>query len=278
MNPLKKAIEEVKYRIPRQLLEKVFVAPLTNWRATRSNLDDQILSLVVSPRVMVDCNLKGGKEALIPLRGLEFQMPEMGISIVHIPKDRTEGKSINSVLSLVYFDSPGAFGGSFGANTRTLGANYAGGIDSTATMTVALNAMRSQDTIPVVSTSKIKLISENTILVKDQSFIPSNSAVRCILAEDENLSGLNLRSYHAFAKLVEYAVKSYIYNELVISIDESQLLYGQAIGAFKDVFMGYADAEQNYQDYLIETWEKVAFMDDENQHTRYLKLLIGGAK
>jgi len=95
------------------------------------------------------------------------------------------------------------------------------------------------------------------------------------LANDENMSNIQIRSYPDFFKLVEFAVKSYIYNELIIQVDTAELRYGQAVGAFKDVLTSYSDAESNYQDFLSNTWRKVAFMNDATQMQRLLKLMIG---
>jgi hypothetical protein len=132
------------------------------------------------------------------------------------------------------------------------------------------------DKIPHTSTSRVQLIAENTILIRDGTAIPQNSFLRCVLANDDNLSNIQLRSYRHFSNLVELAIKSYIYNELVVQIDVGEIRYGQVLGVFKEIVTSYADAEVNYRDYLTETWEKVAFMNDDESHLRYLKLLIGG--
>lgn len=282
MNPIKKALDEVKYRIPRQLLERVFIDGSAAWRAgPKATLDEQILNLVIRPRVMVDCNLVGGTQAIIPLEGLTHQKPMDWITVIHIPKDRTDGRTINSVLDVMFFSSAAMTGY---ANSGLAGMGLMGGtsgysaVENSAMSSALSSVVGAMDKIPMVSTSRVQLISENTIMIKDGIALAPNSYLRCVLAEDENLSGLQLRSYRYFAKLVEYAVKAYLYNELVILVDTAELRYGQAVAAFKDVFMGYADAEANYQDYLTNTWEKVAFMNDHESHLRYLKLIIGGQR
>src|SRR5258708_5967832 len=62
MNPITKALAEVKYRIPPEVLHTVFVNRLERWRDTPKSIEDQLLNLVVRPRVMVDCNLVGGTQ------------------------------------------------------------------------------------------------------------------------------------------------------------------------------------------------------------------------
>lgn len=282
MNPLKKAVDEVKYRIPRQLLERVFIDGSYAWRSgPKASLDEQIMNLVIRPRVMVDCQLIGGTQAMIPLEGLEQQKPMDWVTVIHIPKDRTDGRTINSVLDVAFYSSSAMTGY---ANAGAAGMGMLGGssgysaVENSAMTSALASVVGSADKIPMVSTSRVQLIAENTIMIKDGVMLAPNSFLRCVLADDDNLSGLQLRSYHAFAKLVEYAVKAYIYNELVILVDTAELRYGQAVAAFKDVFMGYADAEVNYEDYLKNTWEKTAFMNDNESLKRFLKLLIGGQR
>lgn len=280
MSPIKKAIMEVRYRIPPQLLEKVFVDGGQFWRATgRSSIEDQIETLVIRPRVLVDCNMVGGVEVMIPLEGLEQIRPMEWTTVIHIPKERTRGKSINSVLNVNFFNSA-AISGYVGAGVVGMGtmgsANGFSGSDNSAMTAAASGVMSAFDKIPMTSTSRVDLIAENTILVSDGINLPNNSFLRCILANDEDLSGLQLRSYPFFCNLVEYAVKAYIYNQLIITIDTGELYYGQNLGAFKEVVSSYADANQNYIDYLRDVMQPVFVHQDPMQSIRFMKLLLGG--
>lgn len=282
MHPIKKAIEEVKYRIPRDLLQRVFIDSSrlgrNNWRA---NLDEQILALVIKPRVLVDCNMLGGTQQLIPLAGLAMETPPdyQWATVVHIPKERTQGKTINSVLHVVFFNSA-QVAGYVGANLMGGGVIGAGfnpmSSDNSALTASMAGVLSAMDKIPQTSTANVQLIGENTILIRDGAIIPQYSFLRCVLADDEELSSLQLRSYRHFANLVEFAVKSYLYNELIIQIDAGELRYGQTLGVFKSILESYSDAEANYRDYLTNVWEKVAMMNDDTTFTRFQKLLIGG--
>ncbi len=275
MNVIQKAIDDIKFRIPRAILEKAFVGNYGNWRPNnRTSIDDLIMNNVLKARVLVDCNLIGGTQALIPLANLNQDKPNEYMTVVHIPKERTAGKSINSVLH-VSFISPGAIASWAGANAiGTLGAFSSG--ENTALMGGALGMMAAMDKIPMVSTSRCELIAENTILIRDSVSLQPNCYLRCVLSNDENLNNIQLRSYSYFCKLVEYAIKSYIYNTLVINMDRGELQGGVELGMFKEIVSQYADAEENYQDFLRNTWEVVAFMTDDSQYSRYIKMVIGG--
>ncbi len=279
MNAILKAIAECKYRIPREILEKVFINGSQYFRPTlQATVEHQIETLVIRPRVLVDCNLIGGIQALIPLEGLPFEMPYQYTTVIHIPKSRTQGRSINSVRNITFFNAAavgGMYGGAIGAGNSPNGYN---GVDGSAAMSAAAAVMSSFDKIPQTSTSRVSLIAENTVLVNDAILLPSNSFLRCILENDDNLNNLPLRSYRYFSNLVEFAVKAYIYNALVIAMDAGELRYGQNLGAFKEIVLGYADANQNYQDYLKDKIEATLFMSDEASYSRFIKMMVGGMR
>lgn len=282
MNPIKKAIYEVRARIPRQILEKVFIDGSSYYRPTlNSSIEEQIETLVVRPRVLVDCNLIGGEQVLVPLAGLEQERTLQYTTVINIPKSRTNGRSINSVLNVSFFNSASVSGyvgaGVMGMGSLSGGTGY-NGMDNSAATALSASVVAAMDKIPMTSTSKVQLIAENTILITDGINLPNESFLRCVVANDENLAGLQMRSYRYFAQLVEYAVKAYIYNQLIIDIDVGELRYGQNLGVFKEIVASYSDANQNYTDYMSTTMEKVLFLNDEMTSARYLKLLIGGSR
>lgn len=273
MDIIRNATAEVKRRINKHILDKAFVKRDFTYRFTnQSNIDDQILNVVIRPRVLVDCNIVGGVSALIPLDGLPVDKPNNYITIIHIPKSRTNGKSIISVSNVNYYDLgvSGLYGGAagYGYNT-TLSSN-----ENTAAMNSAMGIMASLDHIPITSTSDAFLIAENTIKITDVFTMPANAILRCVLENDEGLNNIQPRSYHDFFQLVEFAVKAYIYNELIVDLDMGELQGGQQLGIFKQIIEGYADAEQNYQDKL-KAWRAISLMNDTPAFQRFIKLTIG---
>jgi hypothetical protein len=141
-------------------------------------------------------------------------------------------------------------------------------------MNSAMGIMASLDHIPITSTSDAYLIAENTIKITDVFTMPANAILRCTLENDEGLNNIQPRSYHDFFQLVEFAVKSHIYNELIVDIDMAELQGGQQLGIFKSIVEGYADAEQNYQDKL-KSWRAISLMNDTPAFHRFIKLTIG---
>jgi hypothetical protein len=220
--------------------------------------------MVIRPRVLVDCNLHGGRETWIYLEDVPYERTDDYTQIYHIPKEKTQGCSIIAVLNLTFTDP--MRGNSFGV---------ASGTNNSTELQAGQAVMDSYGQIPITSTHKVQLIAENTVMVRDSTILPPNIYLRAIIANDENLSHLQMRSYPYFVKLVELAVKSYIYNALVIEVDIGEIQGGQVIGKIKETLDGYNDAEEQYQEYLMNTMGKVLFMNDNEGFVRWLKLTVG---
>ena len=58
-------------------------------------------------------------------------------------------------------------------------------------------------------------------------------------------------------------------------MDKGRLEGGAELGRFREVIDSYSDAEEQYQDYLLNTWQKVAFMNDRESYERFTKMMIG---
>lgn len=267
MNAVSKALDEVMFRIPRQVLEAVFLNRSRVWNAPPESMSSRILNSVLRPRVFIDCDLIGGTEAYVRLEGLGFDRPNDFTTIYRIPKDRTQGRVITAVLNITFNDPTGT--SYYGLST---------GCQSTQLMALAQGLVDTAGTIPVTTTSTVQLIGENVVMVKDTTLLPSTTFLRCILANDETMSHLQLRTYRQFSKLVELAVKAYVYNELVINVDIAELYGGHALGRFKEIIDGYADANELYETYLREKWQRISLMNDAESYGRFLRLVVGGQR
>jgi len=267
MNAVSKAIDELKFRIPLPILEAVFLERSRAWNLPVEPLSFHILNEVIRPRVFIDCNLLGGTEVYIRLEGLGFVRPNDFITVYKIPKDRTQGRTISAVLNITFNDPTGT--SYYGLST---------GCQSTQLMALAQGLVDTAGTIPVTTTATVQLVGENTVMVKDTTLLPSTTFLRCILAADETMSHLQLRTYPKFAKLVELAVKAYVYNEYVIRMDVGELYGGHALGRFKEIVDGYADSNELYETYLHEKWQKISLMNDSESYGRFLRTVVGGQR
>lgn len=268
MTPITKLLSEARFRIPIEILNEVFLPKQTYWRGPTPSLDEMIKSKVITPRILVDANLVMGIMAMIPLEGIKPQEADQFMTVYHIPKDRTQGKTISSVLSVSYL-TPAMI------SRMPALANFAS-CSITPSMMAAQAMIDSMSPIPVSSSAKAELVAENTVVIRDLMPILGSTFIRCILDADENLSNLRHTAYPIFCKLGILAIKSYIYNNRVISMDQGQIQFGSNIGRFKEIIDGYADAEEMYQEFLVGPWAKVAMMNDHETHSRLIKLGAGG--
>lgn len=265
MNAIQVCLNMLRFKIPERILQEAFLERSRQWRVTGLNIDEAIRNQVIRPRVLVDCNLHGGTHHWVGLEDVPYERTDDYTSVYRIPKSKTQNRSIIAVLNVTFTDA-----------LRANAFGVTGGCDASTEMQAAQAAMDAHANIPQTSTARVQLIAENTVMVRDSMVLPPNVYLRCILANDENMSHLQLRSFPDFVQLCEYAVKSYIYNKLIIDIDIGQIQAGQQIGKIKEIVESYADQEQLYTEYLLTRFAKVLFQnDDENMH-RLQKLIIGG--
>lgn len=264
MSAISKALSHIKYVVPREILQVVFINRLFKYNINPISIDESIRNLVINPRVLVDCNLIGGQEAYIQLDGCPQERTNDYTVVFKIPKDRTDGRSINSVLNITMTDP-----------TRLSSYSMSSQCQASPMMLMGQAVMDALGPTPITSTAYVQLIAENTVMCRDTMILPANCYLRCILAIDDDMSHIQMRSYPVISKLVEFAVKSFIYHTYIIQMDVGELQGGHNIGRFKEVIDSYADAEENYNDYLENTVQKVMFMNDATSFSRLIKLISG---
>lgn len=266
MNPVQKAISELKFRIPVPILQEAFTRNRFGQRPLPVGLDASIREQVIDARVRVDCNLVGGTELVIPLDGLPFEMWDPYTWIYRIPSHLVQNRKISQVMSLT-----------FGTPVQN-GIAMMGAPGTSSLLNAAAGVMASQAPIPIVSTAYLRLIGENTVLVQDSIALPTNIALRCVVENDPDFTQLRPTTVPHFCKLVELATKGYIYNTLTLEIGMGQLVGGAELGRFREIVDGYADANELYETYLRDVWQRVAIMDDTTSRERLLRSITGGQR
>jgi hypothetical protein len=264
---VEKAITELKFIIPEEILDLVFLKKAYFYRDRPTNLDREIIKKVIAPRVMVDCSLIGGTDYIVPLMDIYREMTEEWMAIYRIPKEFTDNRSIMSILGIMYINP---YMVSAEAGNSTCGWSHI-----MATTQAVLDAMAP---VPNFASSDVQLEGENVIVIRDARVLPVFSYARVLLSYDEYMSNITPRSYIAFAKMCELAVKSYIWKNRVIPLDRGELTAGVTLGAIKEVIDEYKDAEQMYQDYRKDVMRKVLMLNDPQRRRRHLTRLVGGYK
>lgn len=273
-NPISYSLQQVRYEIPREILEKIFIS-LPSLRAggrmspfASISLDARIREEVIEPRVLQDCNLYGGREMMIPLMGMPTEILDNNTAVYRIPKSATGGATIVCATSVQANTSP-----LYGVGNSAMAA-----FSGSQVLDAAASVMSSQGNIPSISTAYVQVIAENTIQVMDGMGLTPNLTLRCWVTNDEQLSHLMPTSYPIFADLVVWAVKAHVYTTAQIVMDKGFVASGAELGRFTDVVDSFSDANENYKTLLRRTWPKVVVLNDANAKARHLKLLVGGRR
>ena len=265
MGCVAKALDEIKRTIPRDLLRIGFIDTLKDWRKAPASLDEQIMSLVIRPRVLSDADLIGGRHTVVPLDYVDGTYIDDYTIMYIIPMELTNNSPIISVKYVGYLPYAVSFS-SFGAGVGTVGPS--GITDLTG---AGQRVGDAASNIPPVSEATVDLVGPNTVVVRNYRRITSAYHLVCMTGNDPNLNNISPRSWPAFAKLCQLAVKSHLYNSLVINIDKAYLSVGQELGSIKSLIDTMADSEEMYQTYLREVWSRVARMNDVPAYLRSLK-------
>lgn len=259
MNALTKAMSEIKFNIPPEVLQIGFVENFSRVNHVLS-LDERIKNSVIRARVMVDANLNGGVAVRIPLDRCMYNEIRRGEWIITVPRELTQGKSIVSVLSMVSF-------GSYYSNWPTS--------NQSPLQAAATHLMNAVTTENVVQTARLELIGDNVILVEDPSVNIFNAVLRCNLEYSSDMNELNPRHYGSFAKLCVLGVKSYIYNNCKVKLDQGYVYGGHELGSISEIIDSYSDAEEMYQEHLKLNFKKIAYMSSSDNMSRLIKASIG---
>lgn len=262
MNIIQSAIQHIRLTIPEEILREAFLGNRYQQRNLSYSLDHMIRTEVYDRKVAVDMNAVGGTEALIPLRGIGYTIVDNVNIIMTIPRDLTQGRSITSALSISIADNY--------APAIAIGAAQAMPVSPYLQQTAQVVDSALQ--IPLVSSARIRLIDENTIMINEAPTTVSLCYLRCILENDTDLTNIQPSSYPMFRDMFTMAVKSYVYNQLIIKMGKGLLIGGMDIGIFKDVVDSYADSETLYQEF-IPRWTKLSILNDSLSKYRHLTMV-----
>ena len=269
MNAVNNAIKDLMgLAIPRKILNIAFMAKAKAYRVN-TTLEKQINDLVITPHVLKDCNLVGGITLTIDLNKCYISKyinnDDNENCIITVPDEVLSGRKIIQPLSV------------------TTNFSYSNVSPSYSSSNMAINMLQSvSDTTigqaPGDVYTDLTLIARNTILIEENIFDVGDGYIEVDVENNANLSNISTRSYPAFSVLVELAVKAYIYNELVLELEDGSLYYGHNVSKLAEKVDSYESALEEYREYLKTTWAKVANINNTAFMSEHVGLLVGRYK
>lgn len=267
MDLISKAIDEIKFRIPRDVLQLAYIGK-TDFHTAPISLEERIRRTTINARVIVDTNIVSGETVLVDLSDLQPHQEDNYNYVFEIPPARLNYRPILSPLSVNYM----AYNNVMNSYIPGTTASYPVGTNDITS--AAHRAMDSRSNIPIVSNSEVVAVGPFTIMVRNHLITASVRQLRCVVCHEDRLSNISIRNAPVFSRLCELAVKSYIHNELLIKLDRGYLSGGQELGSLKAYVEGLADAEQMYQDCLHDEWAAITVMNDRVTYEDLLRIQI----
>lgn len=277
MNALLYAVNEIKSTIPIQLLHAGMMFDEQEQTANLTSLDEKILTKVIRKRVLLDANIVGGIETIIPLNGIQPSFYEYFYTIYNIPNEYTMNKQIISVLSLSHLPVNshfGSLGGLYGNSGLSPNNGFSSLTNTNPLMSVTDRIGNASSSQGIMNNTHLELVAYNTVLVYAHYRVLANFALRVVLENESNLNNIQPRSYKNLGILCSLATKAYLYNKLIIPINSGYLSGGQDLGMFKSILESYSSSEEDYNTYLREVWASVAFQNDTQRNYRFLSSMI----
>ena len=276
MNAINVALNNIKFSIPINVLELAFINFNPLKKAVMESLDSMITHTVIKPKVMVDCNLIGGIYIDVDLRQCQLVETNDYSCLIKVPKKLTGGKSIVSLGTIIAGYNMG-IGNPFGAFNSYGVSNGCGVVTNTSNqlMQAANNMYNNLAYSNIAQTTAMQLLGDNLIYVYSAWMNIQDSVLNCTVENDENFENLDPRLYPYFSKLCIYAVETYIFNTLYITLGEGEIYGGHQLGQIKEIVDNYRDSNEKYDEYLHNEWAGVFFHNNKKAKKRLIRLMLG---
>lgn len=268
MNAIQHAIGHVRSVIPPQILDLAFgqkniTQKPTMWHqpSQHQSLDYIIRERVIEPRVNKDCNLYGGTEVAVDLSDVPYEQPSHRERVFRIPFEKTNGLLITSVRHLSYLHYHGSTMSGYNRGDQRFNAIE--------------DLYRAVASMPIVHTADCQVVGDNVVVVRDDTLhVQSDYALVCLVTNDPNMNNINPGLFVLYSRLVEYAVKNYIYVNLDISLERGYLVGGMNLGRIREIVDNYADAQEMYMETLTTQWQRGSFTNDRPRMNNFIQSMI----
>jgi len=263
MNPISKAINDIKMTIPKEILDIAYNDNYSTVESIESKLE-----MVIRNRVLVDTNLVKGVTTYVPMQdAIVLDTDEYGGIVVEIPEQLLDSRAILSVHSLVSNSLSGTLQSLNSTSTSCETNNGAVLLES---KKIAGNLSSTYTEV----TSNIEIIGERILYIRDRISNLRDTSIRLVVENQRLLNNIPPRAYINFSMLVSKAIKADIYNKLIVKLDQGYIHTGHNMGIVQTIIEKYEDMNDLYLEYLTDTWTSVMFMSDNVEMSSYVTSLF----
>jgi hypothetical protein len=261
-------LKQLYTQIPLEILNEAF-------KPVRENrtLDALIKEKIIVDLVLVRCNLYSGRtKKIMLLQEWCKRAPDNATrddfgsdsAIYVIPPNARENRAISVVLDLAHTDAM-AFGD---VNT----GGYVMGLSVENRVDELLSSFTRKPAY--IAPTPILLNGEAGIIrISPPMALHNDWVLSCMLAYDKDFTNIGTNVVQPLQKLVLYSTQAYIYNKLIVSMNQGYLQGGLQLDAIKEIVMSYADAYEKMEEAFMQfrgasMFEKETLMD-------YLSIMMG---
>lgn len=259
-------LKQIKLLIPNEILIETFLNVGSEEDKLRS-LDGLLKEKIIIDIVLRECNLYTGKPKKIPLLASWAQnMDNDNIDIYYsntysaykIPPQAREFKDIIYVIDIAY-----PLG--YGITDPYIGNGYHSVISKTNELFESTFNAGSPTPIPILK-------EHNLVILEPPQPHHIDWILICLLGFDSSFTNIKPIMVKKLGKLAVLATKMYVYNKLIIQQDAFKTHLGYEIGSFKSIVESYSDAEEKFEEALMDFRGAATF--DEESTLALLNLML----
>lgn len=269
MNNLVYICNEIINSIPMEILQEAFNLDTPSDMVRATSLEDKIIRKLLKPRILRTMDIIGGIEWTVPLSDAQLTASDLYYTTYFIPPEAVRNKEIISVLSLTSLP-----GGSY-FNPENYGTGGLGLINQpNPVVNVGSRIGSAAAPSGAYFNAHTEIVGYNTVCVYQNFRLLSQLGLLVVLENNSNLNNIQPRSLPAVAKYAILGTKAYIYNKLIIPLNNGLIHFGQDLGVFRSIVESYSDAEEQFNLYRQEALAAVLFMNDTTRYNRFLRSML----
>lgn len=247
-NVINNLLRDVYLKIPSEILNEGFSKLI---KESQRTLDAVIKEHIIVDIVLANCNLYSGKTKKITLearygKDMDDTLLQASMSgnygVYTIPLEARENRPIVAVLDIAYPTTMAIYGTY--PNIGTVGRSVTNGIDE---------ALSSFTHSPGYTSPTPMIIDGDAgiIQLSPPASVHVDWILSCMLAYDKEFSNISLNMLNPLKRMTEHATKAFIYNELIVKLNQGYLQGGLALEAIRSIIEGYQNSNEAFDEALI---------------------------